>query len=87
MILAVVPASRIEQKDVIRNATESRKSMTLPTAGNSPYGKAARPDTESRKPVVLSAADKIGRNDPCPCGSGKKYKKCCGANSAQESND
>jgi len=25
-------------------------------------------------------AEKIGRNDPCPCGSGKKYKKCCGAN-------
>lgn len=25
-------------------------------------------------------APKIGRNDPCPCGSGKKYKKCCGAN-------
>ena len=24
-------------------------------------------------------APKIGRNDPCPCGSGKKYKKCCGA--------
>jgi hypothetical protein len=24
--------------------------------------------------------DKVGRNDPCPCGSGKKYKKCCGAN-------
>lgn len=26
------------------------------------------------------ATAKIGRNDPCPCGSGKKYKKCCGAN-------
>lgn len=26
------------------------------------------------------ASPKIGRNDPCPCGSGKKYKKCCGAN-------
>jgi len=26
------------------------------------------------KPFV----NKIGRNDPCPCGSGKKYKKCCG---------
>src|SRR5262249_17650375 len=25
--------------------------------------------------------DKVGRNDPCPCGSGKKYKKCCGARS------
>ncbi len=24
-------------------------------------------------------SDKVGRNDPCPCGSGKKYKKCCGA--------
>ena len=24
-------------------------------------------------------APKVGRNDPCPCGSGKKYKKCCGA--------
>jgi len=23
---------------------------------------------------------KIGRNEPCPCGSGKKYKRCCGAN-------
>mgnify|MGYP005810769469 CR=1 FL=1 len=28
---------------------------------------------------VVRAGQKIGRNDPCPCGSGKKYKKCCGA--------
>ena len=28
------------------------------------------------EPVVARA--KVGRNDPCPCGSGKKYKKCCG---------
>jgi hypothetical protein len=27
---------------------------------------------------VLSRGRRIGRNDPCPCGSGKKYKKCCG---------
>ena len=27
---------------------------------------------------VVSSEDKVGRNDPCPCGSGKKYKKCCG---------
>jgi preprotein translocase subunit SecA len=26
----------------------------------------------------VSGEEKIGRNDPCPCGSGKKYKKCCG---------
>ena len=28
------------------------------------------------KPKI--AEEKVGRNDPCPCGSGKKYKKCCG---------
>lgn len=32
-----------------------------------------------RQPVPLVESHKIGRNDPCPCGSGKKYKKCCGA--------
>lgn len=30
--------------------------------------------------TVRRDAPKIGRNDPCPCGSGKKYKKCCGRN-------
>ena len=34
-----------------------------------------------KKPVV-NKSEKIGRNDPCPCGSGKKYKKCCGAGTA-----
>ena len=29
-------------------------------------------------PTAASIPSKIGRNDPCPCGSGKKYKKCCG---------
>jgi hypothetical protein len=27
---------------------------------------------------IVNVSPKIGRNDPCPCGSGKKYKKCCG---------
>ena len=39
---------------------------------------AAGEDTPKRKPV--KAEKKIGRNDPCPCGSGKKYKNCCGKN-------
>ena len=29
-------------------------------------------------PKPVKAEKKVGRNDPCPCGSGKKYKKCCG---------
>lgn len=31
-----------------------------------------------RDSKTIVKEDKIGRNDPCPCGSGKKYKKCCG---------
>ncbi len=33
----------------------------------------------AKKKPVRRNDDKVGRNDPCPCGSGKKYKKCCGA--------
>jgi preprotein translocase subunit SecA len=38
----------------------------------------ARHDVLERKPTPFHSADKhVGRNDPCPCGSGKKFKKCC----------
>ncbi|MFN2316377.1 MAG: SEC-C metal-binding domain-containing protein, partial [Gemmatimonadales bacterium] len=43
----------------------------------------ARPVTSSLGPVGAprgGAVPEVGRNDPCPCGSGKKYKKCHGAN-------
>lgn len=33
---------------------------------------------EYNKTKTIVKEEKIGRNDPCPCGSGKKYKKCCG---------
>lgn len=35
---------------------------------------------EFKKSKIYHAPKKPGRNDPCPCGSGKKYKKCCGKN-------
>ncbi len=38
------------------------------------------PAEDGAKPVVKKHSDKVGRNDPCPCGSGKKYKNCCGRN-------
>ena len=37
----------------------------------------AQGPTEKTKPIIRDVP-KVGRNDPCPCGSGKKYKKCCG---------
>ena len=40
-------------------------------------GTAAATKTQVKKQPVRNAAKKVGPNDPCPCGSGKKYKKCC----------
>ncbi|MFH1023223.1 MAG: preprotein translocase subunit SecA [Planctomycetota bacterium] len=40
----------------------------------------AGPPPADGKPSLLRAAARAGRNDPCPCGSGKKFKKCCGKN-------
>ncbi|QCT06560.1 preprotein translocase subunit SecA [Ruminococcus bovis] len=51
-----------------------REQVAVPTqAGVSDNG-----EKPKRKPIVKK--NKVGRNDPCPCGSGKKYKKCCGRN-------
>ena len=35
-------------------------------------------EKEYKKSKTIVKGDRIGRNDPCTCGSGKKYKKCCG---------
>jgi uncharacterized protein YecA (UPF0149 family) len=42
------------------------------------------------KKIVLTQRrppEKVGRNDPCPCGSGKKFKKCCGAGAPGSDDD
>ncbi|MFQ6078584.1 MAG: SEC-C metal-binding domain-containing protein, partial [Thermodesulfobacteriota bacterium] len=48
----------------------------MPMADETPVG---MPEIEERKVVTFRREGrKIGRNEPCPCGSGRKYKKCCG---------
>jgi preprotein translocase subunit SecA len=59
--------------DEIEEAFQRRKRRELEQARMAGSG-----DLQPVQQVVRGAA-KIGRNDPCPCGSGKKYKKCCGA--------
>ncbi len=39
----------------------------------------ANPTGGAKSPAAPAASDKVGRNDPCPCGSGRKYKRCHGA--------
>jgi preprotein translocase subunit SecA len=60
--------------DDLEEAFQRRKRRELEQARMAGAG-----DRQPVQQVVRSGA-KIGRNDPCPCGSGKKYKKCCGAN-------
>lgn len=70
MILFSRPAEQIKRAEIAK-----QKAASVASVG----GEAVK-----KRPVVKKAAEKIGRNDPCPCGSGKKYKKCCGANISDE---
>ncbi len=63
-----------------RNMRESR-STDGATDTQRAMDQAARQQTGERpKPQPVHVEKKVGRNDPCPCGSGKKYKNCCGKN-------
>ena len=66
-MLHLVPREKVERVNLIKNMIENMQAAQK--AGGD--GKAA--------PKVNKPSEKVGRNDACPCGSGKKYKKCCGA--------
>jgi len=57
--------ARLEEK---RRRAEAMRKMVASGAGGAQPQKQTTVRRENRK---------VGRNDPCPCGSGKKYKKCC----------
>lgn len=78
MLLSVVPATQIDASKSPKNLSESRKPILAPKERENVYGSAAKPES-AKTPYIKSQAERVGRNDPCPCGSGKKYKKCCGA--------
>jgi preprotein translocase subunit SecA len=75
MILSVVPQERATVR--VEVAKETDAGFENGKAQKKNVQRAAVKDAPRREPVVKDA--KVGRNDPCPCGSGKKYKKCCGA--------
>lgn len=60
----------------MKNWAFDRRSRPVPPPHSDPY---LNRDGEPAKAPLVRETPKIGRNDPCPCGSGKKYKKCCGA--------
>jgi len=69
------------QEDTVRRAY----NINIVESGNRPKAPKITSEGNGGNQVQKKASasvkvDKVGRNDPCPCGSGKKYKNCCGAN-------
>src|SRR5574344_307523 len=63
-----------------QHLTESHQKFDEPSETQRQMQQAAQSETRQRQPMtpVVNDGPKIGRNDPCPCGSGKKYKNCHG---------
>ena len=70
------------KEDTVRHilSVVPRKQSTERVQVAKPTSVSHSNDSTQRKPAV---SKKVGRNDPCPCGSGKKYKKCCGQNESE----
>jgi len=79
-------ATAMRMQRLLQNAAVAQRAPAAPEAGDKPaaparertvadiLGLKANPALVARPKPAAS----VGRNDPCPCGSGKKYKKCCG---------
>jgi preprotein translocase subunit SecA len=64
-----------------RAVARDRQSLSAPAANEAAFSMFDRPKASDPAPQPVAprrVGKKVGRNEPCPCGSGKKYKKCCG---------
>jgi preprotein translocase subunit SecA len=67
-----------EQQTSFKGMKESRTDISSqPSPGRGP-GQPMQGEEPVKKPEPIRVGEKTGRNDPCPCGSGKKYKNCHG---------
>ncbi|MBQ3429461.1 MAG: preprotein translocase subunit SecA [Mogibacterium sp.] len=84
----VTVTTRTERRNVVSGNTSAAKEEYKDdtAAQQSRGGKGSMPaaapkaDKTGKQETVRRDMPKVGRNDPCPCGSGKKYKNCCGRN-------
>jgi len=66
------------QEDTIRRLYQARIERTPERVQTAKPVEARLAGDGPRQPRKVKSTEKVGRNDPCPCGSGKKYKNCCG---------
>lgn len=69
-----------ERKTVIGKGSERKAEFDARQYAEGSPESADVPEREFKQQTVIRSQPKIGRNEPCPCGSGKKYKNCCGRN-------
>ena len=65
----------------LRPAQEVKREKVAKETGTS------APDKSQVKRAPVRKEHKVGPNDPCPCGSGKKYKNCCGAGNGVQADE
>ena len=81
----VTVTTRTERRNVVSGRTSAAKeeykddTAAQGSGGNMPAA-APKADKTGKQETIRRDMPKVGRNDPCPCGSGKKYKNCCGRN-------
>lgn len=66
------------REDTVRRVYQSKVQVTPERVQTAKPVEARLAGDGPRQPRRVKASEKVGRNDPCPCGSGKKYKNCCG---------
>ena len=68
------------REDTVRRVYQTKVQVTPERVQTAKPTEARLAGDGPRQPRRVKASQKVGRNDPCPCGSGKKYKNCCGRN-------
>jgi uncharacterized protein YecA (UPF0149 family) len=69
---------QIQNKEDVQRIAVQRKVKGVVEGRGAMGGGAPSAEAPAKPTTVKRDAPKVGRNDPCSCGSGKKYKKCCG---------
>ncbi len=78
--IQVGPANYERSRRAVRNVNEQHQDAGMFAGGMQAAGGRSVVSAQSRpeSATYVRATPKVGRNEPCPCGSGKKYKNCCG---------
>ena len=78
ILLNIQKAGELKREQTVKITSEAQASLNSINVVSE--NKQVPQQSDVRRTPVVNAGPKVGRNDPCPCGSGKKYKNCCGKN-------